>query len=168
MNMNDDEYIRLDRMRFTKNSVAANLAILAIVFDVLYFLNIYTSDIYYTVGNFYYQIRIGGSIVLNLLFMLAGFLASEGIKNYKTEYGYVMSFLGALQIARIFWLPTQAHHTEITVAGVTSTVMGTQQYITVIVYLVLSALCMFIGAFIGIKRSKQLQAHIASLETAAA
>ncbi|MBO4635713.1 MAG: hypothetical protein J5685_01065, partial [Clostridiales bacterium] len=40
-----------------------------IVFDVLYFLNIYKSDVNHNVGDFYYQIRIGGSIILNLLFM---------------------------------------------------------------------------------------------------
>ena len=166
--MNEEEYIRKDRMRFTKNSLASTLAIVAIVFDVLYFLNIYNSDVNNNVGNFYYQIRIGGSIILNLLFMLAAFLASEGIKNYKIEYGYVMAVLGVLQIVRIFILPTQAHAAEVTVAGVTSKVMGNGQYITVIIYLLLSAAAMFAGAYVGIKRSKELQAHMASLEQAAA
>ena len=166
--MNEEELIRKDRMRFTKNSLASGLAIIAIVFDVLYFLNIYSSDVHHVVGTFYYQIRIGASIILNLLFMLAAFLASEGIKNYKVEYGYLMVFLGALQVVRIFILPAQAHAAEVTVAGVTSKVMETPQYITVIVYLLLSAACMFAGAYIGIKRSKELQAHIASLESAAA
>ena len=32
--MNEEEYIRKDRMRFTKNSLASTLAIIAIVFDV--------------------------------------------------------------------------------------------------------------------------------------
>ncbi|MBQ6505180.1 MAG: hypothetical protein IJI57_14830 [Flexilinea sp.] len=166
--MNEEEYIRKDRMRFTKNSLASTLAILAIVFDVLYFLNIYSSDINNNVGNFYYQIRIGASIILNLLFMLAAFLSSEGIKNYKAEYGYVMAFLGVLQVIRIFILPAQAHAAEVTVGGVTSKVMGNGQYVTVIIYLLLSAICMFAGAYIGIKRSKELQSHIASLEKAAA
>ena len=166
--MNEEEYIRKDRMRFTKNSLASTLAILAIVFDVLYFLNIYKSDVNNNVGNFYYQIRIGASIILNLLFMLAAFLSSEGIKNYKAEYGYVMAFLGVLQIVRIFILPAQAHAAEVTVAGVTTKVMGNSQYVTVIIYLLLSAIYMFAGAYIGIKRSKELQAHIASLEKAAA
>ena len=103
--MNEEEYIRKDRMRFTKNSLASTLAIVAIVFDVLYFLNIYSSDINNNVGNFYYQIRIGASIILNLLFMLAAFLSSEGIKNYKAEYGYVMIILGIIQVVRIFILP---------------------------------------------------------------
>ncbi|MBQ4512504.1 MAG: hypothetical protein II969_05890 [Anaerolineaceae bacterium] len=166
--MNEEEYIRKDRMRFTKNSLASTLAIVSIVFDVLYFLNIYSSDINNNVGNFYYQIRIGASIILNLLFMLAAFLSSEGIKNYKSEYGYVMIILGIIQVVRIFILPMQAHAAEVTVGGVTSKVMGNAQFITVIIYLVLSALAMFAGAYIGIKRSKELQAHMATLKKAAA
>lgn len=166
--MNEEEYTRKDRMRFTKNSLAATLAIISIVFDVLYFLNIYSSDVNRNVGNFYYQIRIGASIILNLLFMLAAFLSSEGIKNYKIEYGYVMVILGVLQVVRIFILPMQAHAAEVTVAGVTSKVMGDGQFVLVIIYLLLSAASMFAGAYIGIKRSKELQAHIATLEKAAA
>ena len=166
--MNEDEYIRKDRLRFTKNSLASTLAIVAIVFDVLYFLNIYNSDVNNNVGDFYYQIRIGGSIILNLLFMLAAFLSSEGIKNYKKSYGYVMAVLGIIQIVRIFILPMQAHSTEVTVGGVTSKVMGDGQFTLVIIYLVLSAAACFASAYVGIKKSNELEAHMASLEKAAA
>ncbi|MBR6089499.1 MAG: hypothetical protein IKP86_06175 [Anaerolineaceae bacterium] len=161
--MNEEEYIRKDRLRFTKNSLASTFAIIAIVFDVLYFLNIYNSDVHYTVGDFYYQIRIGGSIILNLLFMLAAFLASEGIKNYKISYGYLLAVLGVVQIVRIFILPMQAHNAEVTVAGTTSKVMGTGQFITVIVYLALSAAACFAAAYVGIKKSRELESHMASL-----
>ena len=163
--MNEEEYIRKDRMRFTKNSLASTLAIVAIVFDVLYFLNIYKSDVNHNVGNFYYQIRIGGSIILNLLFLLAAFLSSEGVKNYKKEYAYVLGALGVLQVVRIFILPAQAHAAEIPVGGVTTKVMETGQYVTVIIYLLISALSCFAAAYIGIKRSNELQAHVASLES---
>lgn len=166
--MNEDEYIRKDRLRFTKNSLASTLAIVAIVFDVLYFLNIYKSDVNRSVGDFYYQIRIGGSIILNLLFMLAAFLSSEGIKNYKKSYGYVLAVLGIIQIVRIFILPMQAHATDITVGGVTSKVMENGQFITVIIYLILSAAACFAAAYVGIKKSNELEAHMASLEKAAA
>ena len=166
--MNEEEFIRKDRLRFTKNSLASTLAIVAIVFDVLYFLNIYKSDVNNNVGDFYYQIRIGGSIILNLLFMLAAFLASEGIKNYKKSYGYLLAVLGVIQIVRIFILPMQAHSTEVTVAGVTSKVMGDGQFTLVIIYLVLSAAACFASAFVGIKKSNELEEHMASLEKAAA
>ena len=166
--MNEEEYIRKDRLRFTKNTLASTLAIVAIVFDVLYFLNIYKSDVNHNVGNFYYQIRIGASIILNLLFMLAAFLSSEGIKNYKVSYGYVLGVLGVIQLVRIFILPMQAHAADVTVAGVTTKVMETGQFITVIVYLLLSAAACFAAAWVGIKKSRELQEHMASLEMKAA
>ena len=98
--MNEDRAIRLDRMRFIKNTLSSSLALLAILFNVFYFINIYKSDIHTNVGNFYYQIRIGASIIYNLIFMLAAFLSSEGIKNYKIQYAYILAALGIGQIAR--------------------------------------------------------------------
>ena len=43
--MSEDRYTVLDRMRFTKNTTSSRLAILAIVFDVLFFISIYKSDV---------------------------------------------------------------------------------------------------------------------------
>ena len=57
--MNEEKAIRLDRMRFTKNSLPASLALLAIIFNVLYFANIYESN----VGSWYYNILMGASIL---------------------------------------------------------------------------------------------------------
>ena len=94
--MNEEKSIRLDRMRYTKNTLASTLAVLAILFNVFYFISIYESN----VGSWYYNILIGASILYNLVFMLAAFLSSEGIKNYKIGYSYAMIVLGVLQIVR--------------------------------------------------------------------
>ena len=67
----DVQTIAKDRMRYTKDKFSSMLAILAIVFDCLYFVSIYQSD----VGTFYYNWLIGVSIVYNLIFLLAAFLA---------------------------------------------------------------------------------------------
>ncbi len=61
--MNDDRSVQLDRMRYTKNTASSRLALLAIVFDVLFFISIYKSD----VGTYYYTATIGGSIIYNLV-----------------------------------------------------------------------------------------------------
>ena len=63
MNENEERLIQRDRMRFIKNSLSANLAILAIVFNVLYFVSIYRSN----VGTFYYNYLMGISVVYNLI-----------------------------------------------------------------------------------------------------
>ena len=66
----NNELLKKDRMRFVKNKTSSNLAYLAIIFNVLYFISIYSSD----VGNYYYTILIGVSVVYNLLFLLTAFL----------------------------------------------------------------------------------------------
>ena len=154
--MNDDRSVQLDRMRYTKNTASSRLALLAIVFDVLFFISIYKSD----VGTYYYTMTIGGSIIYNLIFLLAAFLCSEGVKKYQTVYSWVMIVLGILQIARIFIIPMDAHRTIIN----SEPVMGNAQFIFTVVCLTLSAACLFAGAVINLKKSRALSAHLASLQ----
>ena len=150
----------LDRLRFIKNSFSSNMVLLSIVFDVLYFISIYKSD----VGSWYYSIPIGASIVYNLVFMLIAFLCSEGIKNYKLGYCFVMIALAAGQIIRIFILPLSAYTSTVTISKVVTQVMQTPQFIRVIVYLSLSSLCLIIGSIVGIRKCRALKAHTASLK----
>lgn len=42
---NEDRLIKRDRMRYIKNKPSANLAYLAILLDVIYFVSIYQSDV---------------------------------------------------------------------------------------------------------------------------
>ena len=161
--MNDEKTIRLDRMRYTKNTLASGLALLAILFDVFFFISIYESS----VGSWYYNILIGASILYNLVFMLAAFLSSEGIKNYKIGYSYVMIVLGILQVVRIFIYPMRAHAAVVTIQQQEVVVMEDRQFIFCVIWLLASAACLLAGAVIGMIRSRQLQAHIASLDAAA-
>jgi len=74
--------IKKERLNYTKNTISSGLALLAIVFNVLYFVSIYRSD----VGNYYYTWVIGLSVLTNLIFMLVTFLCEEGVKKYKLSY----------------------------------------------------------------------------------
>ena len=161
--MNDDKQVRLDRMRYTKNTLASGLALLSILFDVFFFISIYESN----VGSWYYNVLMGASILYNLIFLLAAFLSSEGIKNYKISYSYLMIALGIGQIIRIFIYPVRAHGATVTIQEQAVTVMENPQFIRCVLYLVISAACLFVGAFVGMTRSKQLKAHLQSLGVAA-
>jgi len=154
--MTDDRTTQIDRMRYTKNTASSRLALLAIVFDVLFFISIYKSD----VGTYYYTILIGASIIYNLVYMLAVFLCSEGVKSYKPSFSWVMICLGILQIVRIFILPADAHRTVLNGAAV----MGDGQFIRVVIYLTASAVCLFLGALINLKKSRALSEYTASLQ----
>ena len=156
----NDRDLKLDRMRYVKNTTSSRLCYLAILLNVLYFVSIYKSD----VGSWYYQILIGASIVYNLLFMLMAFLASEGVKNYQETYFWILYGLGAGQIARIFILPLQAHQALVKIGGAEVPVMGDGQFIRVIIYLAGSAACLLIAGVINHLKCAALAGHLKTLE----
>ena len=159
MNREEERAIRRDRMRFTKNSLSSTLTLIAILFDVFFFVSIYKSD----VGSYYYNIIIGASILYNLIFMLAAFLASEGVKNYKESYCYLLIVLGVIQIVRIFILPAQAHAATVSIMGENVLIMGDAQFTRVVIDLVISAASCIGAAVVGIIKSRELRAHMAEI-----
>ena len=155
----EERTIKRDRMRFIKNSLAANLALLGILFDVLYFVKIYQSD----VGTYYYTILIGASIVYNLIFLLAVFLASEGVKNYKSGYTWLLAAIGLGQIVRIFIIPMQAHTATTLVNGESVSVMSAGTFTYVVVLLAASAVCLLASAAVNFIRCRELAEHMKTL-----
>ncbi len=162
--MNDEKTIQLDRMRYAKNTASANFALLAILFDVFFFISLYESD----AGGFYYTILIGASIVYNLVFMLAAFLSSEGVKNYNIGYSYLMIVLAIIQVIRIFIYPVRAHAATVMDHEVEIKVMGNGQFMFMVVCLAASAACLFIGGVIGINKSNSLKSYLESIGEKAA
>ena len=157
----EDRAIQRDRMRFIKNSLSANLALLGILFNVIYFISICKSD----VGTWYYTILIGASIVYNLVFMLAVFLSSEGVKNYKQGYSYLLAALSVFQIVRIFIIPARAHAAETLINGETALVMQDGQFYRVTTYLIISAVCLIASAAVNLIRCRELAEHLKALDS---
>lgn len=155
--------IKRDRMRFTKDKFSANLVIMAIVFDCLYFVSIYSTD----VGSYYYTWVIGASIIYNLLFLLTAFLASEGVKNRKTGYTGLLIGIGAMQIVRIFYLPAQAHASTVVVSGQELAAMADGQYFYVVACLAISGICCLVAAVTSHTNNKNLAEHMKTIENAA-
>lgn len=158
--MNEEQMIRRDRMRFKKNKLSANLTLLAIVLDVLYFVNIYQND----AGSYYHNWIIGISIVYNLAFLLTAFLSEEGVKNYKKMFSVPLLILGAGQIARIFILPWSAHHYVDAAAGFPEPPMGNGQFIYLVILLIASAACLAAAAVINFFKCNALESHMKMLE----
>ena len=154
-----DLYIKRDRMRYTKDGLASGLVLLAIVFNVLYFVSIYQSD----VGLYYYTWEIGLSVIYNLLFLLIAFLASQGVKSRKTGYSGTLLVLGLMQIVRIFHLPAKAYTTEVEIGSEQMPAMTAGQHTYVVVCLVLSAVCCVAAAVISYIHNKQLAQHMDQL-----
>lgn len=153
--------IKKDRMRYTKDKASANLILLAIVLDALYFVSIYQTD----VGSYYYTWVIGASIIYNLLFLLTAFLASEGVKNRKTGYTGLLVGIGLMQIVRVFYLPAKAHAALVTIGAEAVPAMGDSQYIYVVACLIVSGICCLVAAANSYKNNKTLADYMKTIET---
>ncbi len=157
----EERTIQKDRMRYTKDKLSANLILVAIVLDALYFVSIYQTD----VGSYYYTWVIGASIIYNLLFMLTAFLASEGVKSRKQGYTGLLLFIGILQLVRIFYLPAKASKAVVVIQEVEHAVMTDSQHLYVIACLAVSGICCIAGAITSYINNKTLASYIRSLDS---
>lgn len=161
MSRYDAADIKKDRLRFTKNKQSSGLILLSIAANAFYFVSIYSSD----AGGYYYRFFIVASIVYNLIFMLAAFLASEGVKNYKLSYAYTAIVLGVLQAARIFYIPLRAHRAPNPVVGAEDlNVMSNGQFCYVTACLLISAALLICAGVIGIQKTTMLNRYQAELD----
>lgn len=149
-----------DRLRYTKNTSSATQAYVAILFNVLYFVSIYEKD----VGNYFYNITIGFSVVCNLLFLLGAFLFSEGVKNYKLGYCIAFIPLGLFQLLRIISIPMDAYNYRFLFGGSITRIMDEKEFIFACVCLCFSAMACFATAITGIRKIKTLRDYEKSLE----
>ncbi len=148
--------VKKDRMRYTKDKLSANLLLGAIVADVLYFVSLYQSD----VETYFYTWKIGASIVYNLVFMLAIFLASEGVKNRLNTYLPVMLVAGIMQFVRIFYIPMQARDAVVTVGEVSRDVMSDGQFYFMVVCLAASGVMILVSCVTSFTNNKTLANYI--------
>ena len=160
MTLNNEALIKRDRLRFTKNKLSANLTLLAIVCNALYFISLYSTDI----STYYYNVMIGVSVVYNLLFMLISFLSSEGVKSYKLGYSFVLMALGVGQIIRIFVMPMAAKNAIGEVSGVSVPAMDDGQFIYITVLLVASAALCIVAGIVNFFKTRALESYQAELD----
>lgn len=184
-----NESAKRDLLRYKKNSGAALLTYLAIVCDALFFVSIYNSDFgSATIADksvVFYQWLVGISVIYNLLFMLAGFLSSEGVKNYKIGYSYLLIGMGIGQLVRIFIIPAIARfggvgymfengifneisdsfaETVFTETSRTIPVIDQGQFIYMCVCLIASAALCIIAGVLAFIKSTTLKSYLAELK----
>lgn len=144
--------VQNDILRYRKNKLAANLALLGLACGCVFFLILYAqvknNDIYYTW-------EIAFDVIYNLFFLLFVFLFSEQVKNYKRKLFPAQLVVGALQIARIFWLPLKGITNTMPNTGATCITSGT--FIAMVVSLAASGACIIVSAIIGFIRAKAVE-----------
>ena len=148
--------IKDDIQRYKKNKLAANLALLGLVFCCAYFIVLYAQV---KNGNYYYNWSIAIDVIYNLFFLLFVFLFSEQVKNYNRKLFWLQMVFGVMQIVRIFWLP---------LAGVSETLyptltkaiymadakpLGSGAFISMVIFLAGSGACVIASGVIGLIRT---------------
>ncbi|MGN0805472.1 MAG: hypothetical protein ACI4MC_00415 [Candidatus Coproplasma sp.] len=151
-----------DILRYKKNKLPANLALLALVFNILYFTLLYTIH-----TTEMYTLVVGISVIVNLLVLLGGFYASEGIKSYNKKNCILLLVLGAAQIVRIFiyplqglsgnWMAGNAYFGAIMTPASNGTLL--------IIYLAGSAACFIASAVLGYININKRDAHLKKVES---
>lgn len=151
-----------DILRYKKNKFAANFALLALVFNILYFTLLYTVH-----TTEIYKLLIGVSVIVNLLVLLGGFYASEGIKSYNKKFCILLIVLAVVQLVRIFiyplqgmregWMQSNAYFGVIMTPAGNGTLM--------IIYLAASAACFIVSAVYGYIGANRLAAHVKKVES---
>ncbi len=159
----EEKTIALDRMRYTKDTLSANLILVAIVLDALYFVKLYQFDR----GSWFYTWQIGASVIYNLLFLLSAFLCSEGCKNRQSGYMPLMAFLGVMQFVRIFYFPMRALNATIIEGEVENPVITQGDFTYMIVLLIISGVCMLVACVTNTLNNKRLADYQKSLQKTA-
>lgn len=171
----DVKQIRLDRMQFNKNLFSSRICYLAILFNVLYFVTVYETN-----NVRFYEVLMGISVVYNLVFLLLCFLASEGVKNYKKSYGFLLLGLGVGQIVRIFILPAKMAQTltsiiyvkerqgrkmvDVAKEEIVPAALDPSKHTLIVIFLALSAACCLAAGAVAVMRSYALEKYKKSLE----
>ena len=144
--------IQKDILRYTKNTLAANLALAGLACGCLYFLVLYSQV---KNNDFYYTWAIAFDVIYNLFFLLFTFLFSEQVKSYNSKLFPMQLIVGALQVARIFWLPLTGLIAEAITAGT---------FIAMAVFLAASGALIIASAIIGFIRAKSVSDLVKKIE----
>ncbi|MEX1377485.1 MAG: hypothetical protein AB1Z23_08410 [Eubacteriales bacterium] len=110
-------------MRYQSDKLSYWLCIFGIIFNIVYFVSIYTNR------DIVPDAVIGADVLINIIFMMIAFLASEKLKLYEKKWNVYAVLLGLAQIVRVLWLPAHFKNLEMLVG---------RKYILIVVWLLVS------------------------------
>ena len=175
----NQQIISDDILRYKKNSLPANLALLGLVFNCLYFMLLYAikvstisvevDGVPVTSATRFADLTMGFSVVITLFMLLISFLASEGIKGYNKKYCITLLVLAAFQIIRIFGYPLYGLQNDMLKVNYffLNPTESVTEFIILLVYLCASAACFVASAVTGYFRCKRLETFEANIASGA-
>ena len=133
------------RMRYQTDKRSSSLCILAIVFNVIYFLSLYSNN------NLNPDFSMGLDVLYNILFMLFAFLASEKVKTYTKSWALPTIIGGCLQFARIMWMP--AHYLK-------AETLTHDKWLILVIALAASGVCLILAGISCYSNSSLLEKYL--------
>lgn len=166
----NQQIVANDILKYKTNKLASTLALVSLLFNVLYFCLLYSFT-----ASFFATWKIGLSVIFTLVTLLMTFLASEGIKNYNKKYTILLLVLAVVQVIRMFGLPLEAlQHDLATAKGgeialtggyfFTEITTGTA-YTMLLIWLALSAAALVASAVIGYINCVKLESYNKKVES---
>lgn len=162
-----NKIISNDIMRYKRDKLSGNMALLGLVFECLYFMVMYKQvcvDIQaiFTNGKQVYTYLFGISVILNLTLLLMIFLSSEELKGYNKKFSIVVWVIAAIQIIRIFGYPLNTITSTLEIGG--GKIIDGGTFATLVIFLVASAACLIAAGVLGFISSTRLEKYLASLK----
>mgnify|MGYP001400061783 CR=1 FL=1 len=138
-----------EQMRYKPNNFSFWLCILAIAFNILHFIIIYSSK---TITPDYV---IGIDVFVNIVFMLFIFLASVKTQAYSIGWSYAVGGIAVIELLRIFIVPLRFNLKKELVG---------LDFVLTVVFLVASSVCLTLASVVCWIRGKVLQKYFANLD----
>lgn len=168
--MSNQEILKNDTLRYKKNKLPANLALLGLVFNCLYFCLLYavkTARLPDNTITKWVTIEIGISVILTLVALLVAFLSSEGIKGYNKKFCIPLLVLAVFQVIRIFGFPLYGLQND--VLRVTyfwiDPSSSVFEFIMMLIWLLASAASYVASAVLGYINIQRLTNHVKAVES---
>lgn len=152
--VNKDKTLAIDMMHYKSNKLSFWLIILTIALNIAMFLIIYKTT------NCTPDIQLGIDLLVNVMLMLACFLAAEKTKRYDRTWGITSIVIGGVQVVRIFWIPLY-FYLKFVQTGKGLEVGG---FVWCVILLILSGASMIAAGIYCIMKHKVLVAHKPLLE----
>lgn len=144
-----DKKISIDMLHYKNNRFSFWMIILAIVLNVVMFLIIYKTT------ECTPNVQLGIDLLINVVFMLACFLAAGKTSKYSRFWGIGSIVLGGIQVARIFWIPL-VYYLKYVNEGAG---LNPGLFAACIILLVLSAACLVFAGIDTLIKHKILEKH---------
>ncbi len=151
----ENKNLHAEMMRYRNNKFGFWMCILAVTLQCFSFMFIYHC---LQLSKFVISANTGIDILVNIVFLLFVFLASEKLKAYDVKWGYIVIGIGLVNLIRIYTYLFSPYSGE----NLINVIPAHFFWISFACY-ILVAICLTAGGVVTILRGKELNAYLATL-----